>query len=149
MIKQKKGDTGPAEVDLSDRSDPILGGVGRGEYGTMDWSDMQVAKLERLQEYERESARYDDDSISEEERLDLNALDAAEKELADEAHEEAEHQQHLAEAAREQEAADAAYEQHELLRMAESERAMSEFPGPTLSERAWHFVARVRDWLGI
>jgi hypothetical protein len=148
MIDYEKDRSGNTGTESLGGNDPILGGVGRADYGSMDWSDMQVAQLERRQEYERESERYDDGGISNEEWLELNVLDATEKALAREAHEDTQQRQELAEALSRQKIADAEYEQQELSRMAESERIQNEY-NLTLGERVVYAVGSVRDWLGI
>ena len=149
MIDYKKDKAGNTGTESSGGNDPILGGVGRAELGSLDLSDMQVARLERQQEAEGDYDRSDDVGLSDDERLELNVIDATAQAAARAKYEDTQYQQELADALSRQKIADAQYEQQELSRMAESERIQNEFKGPTLRERVEYAVGSVRDWLGI
>ena len=149
MIDYKRDGAGNKGTESSGENDPILGGVGRAEPGSLDWHDMQVARLERQQGAEGDYDRSDDVGLSDDERLELNVIDATARAAARAEYEDTQHRQEQADALSRQEIANAQYEQQELSRMAESERIQNEFKGPTLRERVEYAVGSVRDWLGI
>jgi hypothetical protein len=149
-IGRKEGQQVESEGEDALKNDPILGGVGRAEFGSLDWSDMETARLARQQEEERE-LDVEEDILTDDERIELNVLDELEKEHIKMEKEIAEHLLQSREAAERQELAEREYREIELRRQREYEESVQlreQFRGPTISERAQSLVATVRDWLG-